>query len=161
MFKISNFLQNAVKVLVLANGTVVRNLYDLRLALKYMDDKTFSIHVNRNKNDFVNWIEVAIGDVNLANSLRSATTKKEMYEIVDRRIEFLSSSLTTRSESEDKKIQSQNDKYIDYESLEDDVKKEILKIEEGLGLERFRKGLIEFLFGLVLGILFGFLLAML
>jgi hypothetical protein len=159
VFKIVQFLKDAVKVLILKNGTVVRNLYDLRLALKYMDEDTFRAHVTSNRNDFVNWVEVAVGDLNLANSLRSARSRKEMYEIVDRRIEFLSSSMTVPHKEAEAKGKSEEDKYIEYESLEPHVKEEILRIEEGLGIERFRRGLVEFIFGLVVGMLCGYLLA--
>ncbi|PIN72915.1 hypothetical protein COV21_00695, partial [Candidatus Woesearchaeota archaeon CG10_big_fil_rev_8_21_14_0_10_45_5] len=85
VFKIVDFLKNTNKVLVLRNGVVVRNLYDLRLALKYMDPSIYYNHANSKRNDFVNWVEIAVGDISLAKSMRSARNAKELFSIVDKR----------------------------------------------------------------------------
>ncbi|PIU29875.1 hypothetical protein COT07_03675 [Candidatus Woesearchaeota archaeon CG07_land_8_20_14_0_80_44_23] len=167
VFKIVDFLKNTNKVLVLRNGVVVRNLYDLRLALKYMDPSIYYNHANSKRNDFVNWVEIAVGDISLAKSMRSARNAKELFSIVDKRIEFLTSLMLSPvlkvSESRPEQVRKPEAKLapeedIDFEKLSPKVKAEIIRIEEEMGNERFKRGIINFIIGIILGLLFGFLL---
>lgn len=57
------------------NGVIVKNLAEFERALKKMSGKTFSCHVNKDKNDFSNWINDIIGDAVLAEELRKCKTK--------------------------------------------------------------------------------------
>ena len=50
-----------------SNGPVLKNLEELSNALPAMSGDTFSHHVNKEKNDFSNWVREAIGDKKLAN----------------------------------------------------------------------------------------------
>jgi hypothetical protein len=53
----------------LANGRVLKNLHELANALVSMDEQTFSHHVNRDKNDFANWIQGVFKDEKLAKQI--------------------------------------------------------------------------------------------
>ena len=164
MFKIVDFLKDTNKVLVLRNGTVIRNLYDLRLALKYIDPSIYYHHANSHRNDFITWVEIAVGDVVLAKSMRAAKNEKEMFSVLDKRIEFLTSfmiSPSSKSSPVQVEIPKNTDKKsenIDFEKLSPQVKAEIMKIEESLGNERFKRNIMNFIAGIILGLLFGFLM---
>ena len=66
----------------LANGGVVRNLYELSNALLYMDDHTFSYHVNGYKNDFSKWIHEVFKDVELSQKLANSKDRGENAAIM-------------------------------------------------------------------------------
>lgn len=67
----------------LANGAVIRNLYELSDALKTMDDDLFARHVNGSKNDFAKWIDDVIKNRNLAERIGKAKSKREIIEILE------------------------------------------------------------------------------
>jgi hypothetical protein len=164
VFKIVDFLKDTNKVLVLRNGTVIRNLYDLRLSLKYIDPSIYYHHANSHRNDFITWIEIAVGDVVLAKSMKTARNEREMFSVIDKRIEFLTSLMISPSSNRAPvKIEIQKDsgkktEEINFEKLSPQVKAEIIRIEESLGSERFKRGIMNFVAGIILGLLFGFLL---
>jgi len=163
VFKIVDFLKDTNKVLVLRNGTVIRNLYDLRLALKYIDPSIYYNHANSHRNDFITWIEIAVGDVVLAKSMRTAKNEKEMFSIIDKRIEFLTSFMLSSPnrapvKTEIQKNTERKPEEVNFEKLSPQVKAEIMRIEESLGGERFKRGIMNFIAGIILGLLFGFLL---
>jgi hypothetical protein len=60
-----------------ANGSVFKNIAELRDALFSMDDATFVHHMNAEKNDFANWIENALGDSLLAEKIRHLNKKDD------------------------------------------------------------------------------------
>lgn len=69
------------KVFWCHDGSVFKNLIELKNALGKMSDETFSYHVNDEKNDFSNWIRDVIGDGKLAKDLlkfkdRTSTLKR-------------------------------------------------------------------------------------
>lgn len=61
-----------------ANGMVVRNLSDLCAILDLIDKKTFSKHVNKEKNDFSSWVRNVYHNENLANSLERIKSQRSM-----------------------------------------------------------------------------------
>ena len=67
----------------LANGSVIRSLYELSDALKVMDDELFKKHADETKNDFAKWVKDALKNEHLAEKLNKAKTKKEMIEILE------------------------------------------------------------------------------
>ncbi len=71
------------------NGPILRNLGDLANTLQEMSDATFQHHVNKEKNDFVNWVGEAIGDKKLSNDLLSSQNKKSALKKVKSRLEYL------------------------------------------------------------------------
>ena len=58
------------------NGPILRNLKDLKNALKKISEETFKYHVNKEKNDFANWVKNVLGDKILANKLAKIKTVK-------------------------------------------------------------------------------------
>ncbi|PIN69543.1 hypothetical protein COV93_05080 [Candidatus Woesearchaeota archaeon CG11_big_fil_rev_8_21_14_0_20_43_8] len=73
----------------IANGWVVRNIYDLHNAVAQLDDKTFSMHVNGEKNDFSSWVANTFNDTGFAMDLKSVRTKDEMAMLLSDKIQFL------------------------------------------------------------------------
>ena len=67
------------------NGQVLKGLYDLAGELDAMDDGTFLHHVNKENNDFANWIEYIVGDKKLAKSIARVKTPATMRKkLLDR-----------------------------------------------------------------------------
>jgi hypothetical protein len=71
------------------DGRVMKNLNELEKALLEMSDETFRYHANESKNDFSNWIQDVIGDVQLADNLRRNTTRTEAAQSIATRIAWL------------------------------------------------------------------------
>lgn len=71
------------------NGTTFNNLEDLQIALKKMNDLTYSFHANDEKNDFCSWVYDVIGDVKLSDSLRISKDKKSAAAKIRTRITYL------------------------------------------------------------------------
>ncbi len=65
------------------DGSIARNLEDLKNALLKMDKKSFSHHVNKEKNDFANWVKEVIGDDALANKLKKTKTIKTTIKAIE------------------------------------------------------------------------------
>ena len=57
------------------DGQILKNVAELRAALKKMSKGTFQHHVNKDKNDFARWIGEVFGDAKLAENIRKATSK--------------------------------------------------------------------------------------
>lgn len=68
------------------NGSVLKNLRDLRILLENVDDGVFNYHVNESKNDFLNWIKDVIQDDMLSKNLEKCKTKNETLACVKKRI---------------------------------------------------------------------------
>ena len=74
-------LLNDVKsehVFVLSNGKNLQNLKELYKELRKMDKKTFTYHVNEEKNDFYNWVRDIYKDKKLSDDLLECTTREAM-----------------------------------------------------------------------------------
>jgi mannitol/fructose-specific phosphotransferase system IIA component (Ntr-type) len=67
----------------LSNGIVIKSLYELLDALKAMEQELFEEHVNKEKNDFSNWVMHTLKNKNLAEKLEKAKTRKEMVDILE------------------------------------------------------------------------------
>jgi len=65
-------------VFVLNDGRRLKNLNELVVMLQDMNDSVFSHHVNDSKNDFANWVRDVINEKDMANSISSKRTKKEL-----------------------------------------------------------------------------------
>lgn len=79
------------------NGPVIKNLYELRDALKVIDEGIFSYHVNGEKNDFYNWVKYAVQDDILAERLGGLKTREEMARIIENRIKKLRQTRKARA----------------------------------------------------------------
>ena len=69
------------------NGTVIKNLPELKAAIGQMDDATFTHHVNSEKNDFSEWVKSVIKDEELAKDISKTTSKEDITQLIERRIE--------------------------------------------------------------------------
>ncbi len=74
------------KEFVLHDGSRIRNLLDLTIALEKISDVAFSKFVNTQKNDFSNWIEFVLLDKNLADKIRYVLSKNTTVNILKDRI---------------------------------------------------------------------------
>lgn len=81
--KPSTVVLSPKKYFWLANGTVIRNIYELSDALRVMSDELFSKHVNENKNDIAKWVNDVLKNEHLSQKLNKAKTRKEMIEILE------------------------------------------------------------------------------
>lgn len=67
------------------NGWIIRNLQELPIALQNMSKETFVYHVNKEKNDFHNWVNDVIGDKTLAKSIKNSN-KRDMLSKLKKRL---------------------------------------------------------------------------
>ena len=88
-----NILSNVPedKIFWVNDGRILRNLNDLSSALADISEETFIYHVNKEKNDFKNWISEVVGDKKLANGIAKAKSKEHMLNKVNKRINQLES----------------------------------------------------------------------
>ena len=63
---------------VLNDGRRLKNLNELAVMLQDMNDSVFSHHVNDSKNDFANWVRDIVKEKDMADSISSKRTKKEL-----------------------------------------------------------------------------------
>ena len=49
-----------------------------------MDDFTFYYHVQENKNDFAEWVEIIYHNKELADYIRSADSRHELIELLNK-----------------------------------------------------------------------------
>jgi hypothetical protein len=70
-------------VFYVGDGTVLKNLKETVKALRKMKDETFSSHVNRDKNDFANWITDVMGYHDLAYNIIGKSRTAAADEIVN------------------------------------------------------------------------------
>ena len=69
-----------------ANGTVIRSVWEFEPSLAVMGDETFRYHVNQQKNDFAAWAADVLGDDELSKALRETPGKQDMRIAVLRRL---------------------------------------------------------------------------
>ena len=67
------------------NGLIVRNIYELVTALQNIDAKTFDYHVNKDKNDFSEWVKGTLNDNELAEDLLKTTNRKKIIKRINRK----------------------------------------------------------------------------
>lgn len=61
-------------------GPVIRDVAKLPAAIKNMSKEQFKHHVNKERNDFANWIRDVFGNKKLAGSIAKVKTKKTMIK---------------------------------------------------------------------------------
>lgn len=62
----------------LRTGQILANLTELAQALEQMDANAFNSHVNRDRNDFSNWITDVLGEAKLGATIRKIKTAETM-----------------------------------------------------------------------------------
>jgi len=75
------------------DGSVFRNMKELRDGLANMSEETYAYHVNSDKNDFSRWVREVIGDEKLAVSLQSSTSRTDAAKQVATRVTWISRKL--------------------------------------------------------------------
>lgn len=74
------------KVFWVNDGRKIRNVIELAEALDNMKEKTFKLHVNKNKNDFSEWIRNVIGNEKLANEVARLVMKDKIQIVVQKHV---------------------------------------------------------------------------
>lgn len=69
------------------DGKILRNLRDLQKALEEMSNETFCYHVDKEKNNFAQWVEEVLQDITLAKQMGRIKTRKAMLKKVQKRLE--------------------------------------------------------------------------
>jgi hypothetical protein len=72
------------------DGTVFKNMRELRDGLANMSEETYAYHVSTDKNDFSRWVRDVIKDENLAAELQSSISRTEATKRVGTRVAKLS-----------------------------------------------------------------------
>ncbi|MEA2036518.1 MAG: DUF5752 family protein [Nanoarchaeota archaeon] len=127
------------------NGPIIHNLYELGNAVEHIDDRTFSYHVNSDKNDFSVWVKSMLKDDVLADDLLSTTDKKTTLSKIRKRISFI-----------ERKIEKQKIKelFSKKEHTEED-NGSVHKLKKILLEHTFERVFVELIISFVLGILVG------
>ncbi len=71
------------------DGNILKNIKEIPSALKKMKKNVFKHHVNKEKNDFANWINDIIKDTKLAKELYKIKDKKKIISKITQRINWL------------------------------------------------------------------------
>lgn len=70
------------------DGTIISKLSDLPSALETMDDSSFQIHVNKEKNDFSNWIGDVFLNTKLAKKLNKIRDRKKLVTTLKKELKL-------------------------------------------------------------------------
>ena len=73
---------------MLSDGSKLRNLQELLDSLRHMDTEVFNNHVTEGRNDFANWINDVMGLSDLAQNVRTAKTKAQMSDLIEKWYSF-------------------------------------------------------------------------
>ena len=65
---------------ILKNGQPLKSIRELLDALDAIDQETFFHHVNKEKNDFANWLQHVFHEEGLADEIRQAKSRKEILK---------------------------------------------------------------------------------
>lgn len=68
------------------DGNILRDLRDLHVVVSSLDDEIFFHHVNKEKNDFADWVEYVLQDAECATALRKVKKKEVMHKTIERHL---------------------------------------------------------------------------
>jgi predicted RNA-binding Zn-ribbon protein involved in translation (DUF1610 family) len=71
------------------DGTLLRNLDTTIHYLKDIEENVFKYHINKDKNDFYNWIKDVILDDKLAKNIKDHKNSKALYKTIKNRVDKL------------------------------------------------------------------------
>ncbi len=71
------------------NGKIAKNIKELMIEIKNLSRNEFKHHVNRNKNDFYNWIKDVVGDDELSIKIKKIRSKAQIIREINKRIKDL------------------------------------------------------------------------
>ena len=75
------------------NGPVIKNLSEMSDFLASMNDDIFKHHVNKEKNDFGNWVRDVLKDEELANDIAKVKSRERILKKVQSRISKLNNKI--------------------------------------------------------------------
>lgn len=154
----------------------IANLYELIDALQNMSATSFKHHVDKSTNHFAQWISDMYHADELAASLRKTTDKKKTIELIQKALQKAEKTTTDEVNHQVKQVEipPSPKKKIEkathhiahlHRHLKDhlhynkrDSTEQIPAEHEMMHFE-MRKGILEFGFGLVLGIIIGLIFA--
>ncbi len=64
------------------DGRILQNLEDLHMAFGSMDEEVFLHHVNKEKNDFADWVEHILDDLDCSIELRKSKELAKAHKIL-------------------------------------------------------------------------------
>lgn len=124
------------------DGRVIRNLHELVDILEHINPKSFSYHVNSHKNDFSNWVQYVVGDIELAFEMTKTKDRQKMEDIVSARIKEIEEA------SHQEKITMFNTPEV---KATDVIKEEAQKLLKGDYIVR----ILFFVVGILVGYMLG------
>ena len=71
------------------NGPVIKNLSEMADSLACMNDDIFKHHVNKEKNDFGNWVRDVLKDAELADEIAGIKSKERILKKMQSRLKKL------------------------------------------------------------------------
>lgn len=88
---------------VCIDGQRAKSVKDLVKVFEKMTEETYNYHVNREKNDFANWVQGVFHNGHLAANFRSARSFKEAFQYVKRHFFMLERNMRDYNIKEDRK----------------------------------------------------------
>lgn len=71
------------------DGSILKDMSELALALNRMSEETFAYHVNKEKNDFANWVKDVLSDDQLATQMYRLHDRNSTVALVGQRLTSL------------------------------------------------------------------------
>ena len=84
---------------ILNNGSVLKDIGELYLAIKKISPEVYSYHVTKHKNDFANWIEHVFHNKKLSKEISKTKSQKDAELILRRFV------LETKKKSHENNLQ--------------------------------------------------------
>lgn len=166
----------------LKDGTVIKDLFELSKKLDSMPEEVFKHHVNDERNDFYNWIKDVVKRKRLAEAVKGIKEKNKMKSIVSENVQTdvlkKMSNNSSRSKKTDvkkekrkkraeksskspKKIEkgsSEKEKSVSEAKDQDAKKEDFAGSEDRKIYARYTSGLVDFFFGVMIGVLMTLLI---
>ena len=140
------------------DGREVKSLFELSQALEDMPEDVFNHHVSDEGNDFSNWVQHVMKNKSLADSIAAVKDKKSIQEVIRAKLEKdIKKTMVKKPRKTAKKIAAQ--KVIKGLSFKkEDIISKITnssKQKQSVGefVDGIPRGLLEFLFGVAVGLL--------
>ena len=161
------------------HGKKASSLEELRQLIEELNEAEFRHHVNDERNDFANWVEGVFGEKKLANNMRKADTKEKLIKTLDAFLKKKHKPVPSKENvvmPGEERTGLEAEKDLSEKEIKNivDEAKQALEKEEGYvskkaehahpkpskhpGLEHHRLIVKEFIFGFLLGLIFGLIM---
>jgi len=152
---------------ILASGKSIRNIEELASEISDISDEEFFFHVSEENNDFLNWIEYIIRDEALSKALKGQTKRKNIQNLIRKRVKELNSALKKKRKKAPKKdkkaeiiLKKLKQHTKEYRaSKPKKLKKVVLEPKKYDRKYYMHMAAAEFVQGLIIGILVGIVIA--